>query len=116
MVERFIRTLKTECTRRLLVPYRRDDFRRELTLYTGWYNEHRPHDLHGPVTLNEIFYGRKPASCRPRFEPRRHWPRGSPCAGTQAPIRGRRGQRLELSVRFLSGRRHLPVFELKRAA
>jgi transposase InsO family protein len=116
VVERFIRTLKTECTRQLLVPYRRDDFRRELTLYRDWYNEYRPHDLHGPVTPDEIYYGRKPAACRPRFEPRRHWPRGSPCAGPQAPIRGRRGQQLELNVRFLSGRRHLPIFELKRAA
>ena len=33
VVERFIRTLKCECTRRLLVPYQRHSLRRELALF-----------------------------------------------------------------------------------
>ena len=35
VVERLIRTLKNECTRRLLVPYRRPRFRRELSLFVN---------------------------------------------------------------------------------
>jgi hypothetical protein len=42
--------------------------------------------------------------------------RGSPCAGPCAPVRGRRGQHVELAVTYLAGRRHLPIVELKKAA
>jgi len=45
VVERLIRTIKSECTRKLLVPYRRDDFRRELFFFVIWYNRHRPHEV-----------------------------------------------------------------------
>jgi len=116
VVERFIRTLKNECTRRLLVPYQRTALRRELALYVDWYNGHRPHDTLDSATPDEIYFGRRQASRKPRFEPRRSWPRGSPCAGPQAVVRGRRGNRLELDVSYLVGRRHLPIVELKRAA
>jgi putative transposase len=116
VVERFIRTLKSECTRRLLVPYERNALHRELALLENWYNEHRPHDTLDGATPDEIYFGRRPACREPRFEPRRHWPRGSPCAGPQSKVRGRCGQRVELNVRYLSRRRHLPLVELKRAA
>jgi putative transposase len=116
VVERLIRSIKNECTRRLLVPHQRDGFRRELALYVTWYNEHRPHDTLDSATPEEIYHGRRPACRKPRFEPRRYWPRGSPCAGPQAKVRGRRGQLFELNVRHLSRRRHLPIVELKRAA
>ena len=117
VVERFIRTIKSECTRRLLlVPYQRTALRRELALYVDWYNGHRPHDTLNTATPDEIYFGRRPACRKPRFEPRRSWPRGSPCAQPRAPVRGRCGQRLELAVRHLAGRKHLPIVELKRAA
>ena len=60
----------------------------------------------------EIF----PACREPRFEPRRRWPRGSPCARPAADVRGRRGEQLELSVSFVANRRHLPIVEIRRAA
>jgi len=41
VVERLIRTIKSECTRKLMAPYRRDDFRRELSFFVIWYNRHR---------------------------------------------------------------------------
>ncbi|MFB3113168.1 MAG: DDE-type integrase/transposase/recombinase, partial [Gemmatimonadales bacterium] len=84
IVERLIRTLKNECTRWLLVSYRREDFRRELTLYADWYNGYRPHDSLETRTPDEIYFDRAPACRARRFEPRRYWPRGSPCAGPQA--------------------------------
>jgi len=34
-------SIKNECTRRLLVPYRHGDMRRELALYVDWHNAHR---------------------------------------------------------------------------
>jgi transposase InsO family protein len=117
VVERFIRTLKTECTRRLLlIPYQRTALRRELSLYVDWYNGYRPHDTLDAATPDEIYFGKRPACREPRFEPRKRWPRGSPCARPRAAVRGRRGDRLELEVRYLAGRRHLPIFTLKRAA
>jgi hypothetical protein len=116
IVERVIRTIKNECTRRLLVPYVRTRFQRELSFYICWYNEHRPHGALETRTPNEVYSGLAPACLAPRFEPRNKWPRGSPCAGPQATVRGRRGQRLELSVSYMSRRKHLPIVELKRAA
>src|SRR5207249_3820015 len=43
VIERGIRTIKTECTRRLiLVPFSLAAFEQELALYCYWYNGHRP--------------------------------------------------------------------------
>jgi transposase InsO family protein len=116
IIERFIKTMKDECTREVLVPLRMDAMRKELAYYTAWYNEHRPHSSLGGMTPNEFYEGQVPANTKPRYEPRLHWPRGSPCAGPQAKIKGRRGCRLVLQIAFMEGRRHLPVIELKRVA
>ena len=51
-----------------------------------------------------------------RFEPRRRWPTGSPCSAPATRIKGRRGVKLDLVLRFADGRKHLPTVELKRAA
>ena len=116
VVERFIRTLKSECTRRILVPYRLADFQRELSWFLAWYNAERPHSGLGARTPDEVYFERRPACRAPRFEPRPQWPRNSPCARPNALIRGRPGVQLELDVRFRHGRKHLPVVELRRAA
>ncbi len=70
IVERFIRSMRSEGTRRIYVPLRRDAMRRELTLYTRWYNAHRPHRGLGGRTPLEVYTGVKPANEAPRFEPR----------------------------------------------
>jgi putative transposase len=117
VIERCIRSLKTECTRRLtIVPYRLAAMERELAIYLSWYNEHRPHARLGGATPNEIYYHRRPAARLPRFEPRGRWPRRSPCASPSALVRGQPGSRLDLNVSYLHGRRHLPIVALKRAA
>ena len=116
VVERLIRSIKDECTRRLIIPYRRDAFRRELTLFVEWFNGYRPHTWLQVRTPNEIYFGRPPACLAPRFEPRARWPRRSRCAAPQARVRGRCGVRLELHVSFRVDRKHLPVVELRRAA
>jgi len=116
VVERFIRSMKDECTRRLLIPMRRRAFRKELCLYAEWYNEHRPHQALDGRTPDEVYYDRSPANEAPRFEPRPHWPKGSPCASPQAPPRGEPAARLQLVVRHHGGRRHLPTIQLRQVA
>jgi transposase InsO family protein len=116
VVERLIRTIKNECTRRLIVPYDRAALRRELSLFVEWYNGYRPHSRLEARTPDEVYFDLPPACRAPCVEPRRRWPRGSPCAGPPARVRGRRGQRLSLTVSYLAGRRHLPVVGLKTAA
>jgi hypothetical protein len=116
VIERLIRTLKDECTRRLVVPFRSATFQRELSLDVAWHNGARPHEALWARTRDEVYFGRSPACQAPRFETRRRWPRRARCAAPQAPVRGRPGVRLQLGVRFVAGRRHLPVVELRRVA
>ena len=117
VVERFIRSMKSECFRVLtLVPFRRVAFKRELDHYVAWFNAERPHSRFGACTPDEIYFGRMPACRKPRFEPRAGWPRPSPCARPQALVRGHPGAHIEIDVRFHAGRRHLPVVALRRAA
>ncbi len=87
-----------------------------MILYLKWYEEHRPHQGLGGQTPNEVYYGRLPANEQPRFEPRKKWPRDSLCAAPQAPVKSRRGARLELSITFLNGHSQLPIVELKKVA
>lgn len=117
VVERFIRTLKDECTRRLrFVPYNKRAFQNELRLYIDWFNEHCPHMTLKGKTPNEVYRKKRPANQQPRFEPRQHWPRGSPCAKPQTMVKGQSDVKLELEVDFINGRKHLPIVKLKRAA
>jgi transposase InsO family protein len=116
VIERFIKTLKDEATRRLLVPLHRETFRRELLLFKDWYNEHRPHMTLEGKTPNEVYFARRPANRRPRIEPRSDWPRGAPCAKPQTLVAGKPGDRFTLQVDFHEGRKHLPIVTLKRAA
>jgi putative transposase len=116
VIERFIRTLKDEATRRIVVPHRQAGFRKELTFYVVWYNEHRPHSTLAGKTPNEVYFRLRPANQRPRLEPRERWPRPSPCAEPRTLIAGQPGDRCTLEVSFLDGRRHLPIVSLKRAA
>ena len=116
VVERFIRTMKDEVTRRILVPQRQAAFRKELTSYLAWYNEHRPHATLRGSTPNEAYFRLRPANRLPRIEPRERWPRPSPCARPSTLIAGQPGDRFEIEVGFHDGRRHLPIVSLKRAA
>ena len=116
VVERFILTMKDGCTRRIIVPCRRDSFRQELSLFIAWYNGDRPHTWLDGKTPDEVYFG-KPAACHaPRFEPRKRSPRTSSCAQPKVGIRGRRGARLDVHVGFRAGRKHLPIVELRQTA
>jgi putative transposase len=117
VIERFIRSLKNECTRLLpIVPLARTAFARELDNYVAWYNAERPHSRFGARTPDEIYFDLFPACRRPRYEPRARWPRRSRCAGPHALVRGRPGTVLELIVVHRAGRNHLPQVSLRRVA
>jgi transposase InsO family protein len=116
VVERFLRSLKGECTRRMLVPLTLATMRREIGLYALWYNQVRPSMALAGSAPHEVFYGLRPANAMPRFEPRARWPTHSPCAAPQASIRARRGTTLRLIVAAFEDRKHLPIVELRTAA
>ena len=117
VIERFIKSMKNECTRVLpVVPLARAAFARELDDYVAWYNIERPHFRFGARTPDEIYFGSFPACRRPRVEPRARWPRRSSCAMPHALVRGRPGAVFELNVEHRGGRKHLPIVSLKRAA
>jgi len=116
VVERFIRSLKEEGLRHGFVSICQRAFCQEVSAYSAWHNEHRPHTALGGATPNEIYFSLRPAIRAPRFEPRTRWPRGSPCAGPQVLVKGKPGVRLDLAVTFEGGRRHLPVVALRRVA
>jgi transposase InsO family protein len=113
VIERFMRTMKDECFRKILVPLSLAPMVRELSLYVFWYNEHRPHASLAGATPAEVRDGRLPARSQPALEVRRDFPlpRGDP-----TPLRRRSSRPLELVVTYLEGRPHLPLIELGDAA
>ncbi len=113
VIERFIGSLKSECMDVILAPIREEAFRRELALFSDWYNRHRPHSALRGQTPTEIHHRMKLAGQRFRFEPRARWPVGASC---KAPASGERGATFRLEVSHYSGRRHLPIVALKQAA
>jgi putative transposase len=96
IIERLIRSLKSECTRRIIVPMRQADMRYELGFYFTWYNEFRPHQgIKGKIP-QEIYSG--------IF----HAP---PKLNIRDP-----NLKLNLHVAYMHHRPHLPIITLKRAA
>jgi len=85
VVERFIRSMKNECCRRIVVPMRVAKLRVEVSLYFVWYNHHRPHQELGGRTPDEVYSHREPANEERRYEPRQKWPRET----ARVPSRGR---------------------------
>ncbi|MHC4093921.1 MAG: transposase [Planctomycetota bacterium] len=61
VIERFIRSMKDEATRRFLVPQRRTNFRRALNHFFAWYNAHRPHAALAGRTPHELYFRLRPA-------------------------------------------------------
>jgi putative transposase len=113
LIERFIRSLKDEWLRKILVPLALPRMQAELARYQLWYNEHRPHSTLQGMTPTERLAG-KTLACHTRLEPRAKMPlaRGSPSTRAARRVRGR----LELVVTHVDGCVQLPVIELRDAA
>ena len=97
----------------ILVPIQEEAFCRELALFSDWYNWHRPHSALGGQTPAEIHHGMKPAGQRSRLKPRARW---SASDSPKAHAPGERGDTFRLEVSHHSGKKHLPIVALKRAA
>jgi transposase InsO family protein len=109
IAERFIRSMKQECFRWLVVPMTEGAVMRELRAFSTWYNEHRPHSKLQGSAPAEVVCGRR--------SPRRGFdPRALRRAGRSRRSRGSPAPRLQLDVRYVDGRKHLPVIALRRAA
>jgi len=100
VIERFILSLKNECTRVIFVPLRRKAFARELMLFAKWFNQRRPHSSLNGKTPHEVYHNLLPAFESPRYEPRARWPRTARCASPHAPVAGHCGARIRLDVRY----------------
>jgi len=97
ITERFIKSLKDECTRRISVPLNFDDMRHELALYFIWYNEYRPHEYLKAQTPQEV-YNHSPPIKMMEFD-----------KGSDIP-------KMKLKLSFLEGRKHLPIIKFKQVA
>ena len=107
IVERFIRSMKQECTRCLLVPLSVVAMRREVCLYATWYNICRPHMALAGKTPREVYEDRTVR--QRRFEPRPKWPH-------RLCRRGVGGDNLRLAMSYIEKRKQLPVIELRQVA
>ncbi len=108
VIERFIKSLKNEWLRRLIIPLRLEAMRKELSVYTCWFNEHRPHRALDGCTPQEIYEDIVPLSQAPHYDLR------PTCTADQDDAVSR--LRLTLSVTYHEGRRHLPIITLNPAA
>jgi putative transposase len=111
LIERFMRTLKDEGLRRVVVPLSLPHMLAEADIFIEWYNGFRPHSGLGGATPNEVYRGRPRARDGPRFEVR---PRYPVRRGTK--LRAKKGTAVALSLGHHEGPAHLPVIRLRPAA
>jgi putative transposase len=97
LIERCIRSMKTEYARQIIVPLKQSDMRYELGLYVTWYNELRPHQSLDGRTPQEIYDG-------------------LPELRNQLETRGKNGVKLKVSGSYFKGRKHLPMVSLEKVA
>lgn len=112
--ERYHRTMKTELTRRILVPTSYEDFDREMNLWKTWYNGTRPHDSLKGRTPDEVYFGHRAANTLPRIEPHPKVTHRTSCAKPRVTYAGRPGAKVQVELSFLEGRRHLPIITTTR--
>ncbi len=98
IIERFMKSLKNECTRKMiLISYDIEEFREELSLYITWYNQFRTHEYLKGRTPQEVYSNTPPAKM-PAFKRPSEIPE------------------FDVKISFLEGRKHLPIIELQKAA
>lgn len=111
IMERFMKTLKNECTRRISVPMGIHEMQEELVLFILWYNEYRPHsafmkkqnkcDAMGPRTPQEVYDGFQMLKM-PNAPPEK-------INNCDLPP-------VKINISYFEGRKHLPIVEIKKAA
>jgi hypothetical protein len=114
MIERFWRSIKDECFRRMPIPLGIGAMRAELAAYLSWYHTERPHQALGGLTPAERLSAERPARDQRRLEPRPLMPIANNGAARTRPRRVR--GTLQLCVVREIGSAKLPVLELRQAA
>ncbi len=99
IVERFIKSMKTEHLRRIMIPFDLDSMRYEVGLYMTWYNEHRPHETLGARTPREVYCNSLALSS---------WSNGPPRPVLAFQPKSQTPG-FDMDCRYFEGRRHLPV-------
>ena len=111
LVERFWRSMKSEFTRRFMLPFGIDRMNVCLACYARWYDTWRPHQGIAGLTRNELYFGTPPACDGERLEIRKRYPLRDARAPPGSPD-AVRAQLLGLRVTPLDGHRELPIVEL----
>ena len=112
VIERFHRTLKSEGTRRMLVPYCAADLQVELDVFADWYNSKRPHSSLAAASPSEVFCGSPPPLQERRIETRPRYPVAPSDVESGKVIRV---DDLRLKASAYRGRKHLPDVSLEAA-
>jgi putative transposase len=115
VTERFHRSLKDECTSKILVSTSRIEFEEELEYYRHWYNGFRPHMKLKGRTPQEAYFNMRAGNSKPRIEPRPGVDHRTPCASPRMMIAGKPGAKVRVKLSFYKDRRHLPIIEVVRA-
>ena len=102
-----MKTLKNECTRRIIIPYSLIQMQEELVLFVLWYNQYRPHsaflkeqnkcEVMGPQTPQEVYDGFRMLEM----------PNAPPGHNCDLP-------QVKIDIAYLEGRRHLPIIEIRK--
>ncbi|MBL8741363.1 MAG: DDE-type integrase/transposase/recombinase [Myxococcales bacterium] len=114
IIERFWRSMKDECFRRIPVPLALAAMTRELAAYLDWYHAHRPHQALGGLTPAERMSAKRPARDKRRLEPRPNMPIAVSRPARMKPRRVKGS--LQLCVVRELGAAKLPVLDLRQAA
>ena len=99
---------------RNIVPTNQSEFEHKLSLWSTWYNSHRPHMSLNGRTPDEVFFKKRAANTLPRIEPRVGLKHSSPCAAPRVMMAGKAGRKVNIQLSFLEGRQHLPILNVLR--
>jgi putative transposase len=113
VIERFWRTLKGECTRRIIVPFRQKTMLDVVVAYADWFNGERPHRGIDRATPDECYDAVTPAHQQLWLETRPRYPLPEDFKGEVLRVDA---SNLVLRLRHVDGLPHLPIVDLERAA
>jgi len=115
VTERLNKSLKDECTSRILVSTNQAEFEEEINAWREWYNGFRSHMTLKGRTPQEAYFNMRSGNSKPRIEPRPGVSHRTPCASPRMMIAGKPGAKVRVKLSFYEGRSHLPIIEVVRA-
>jgi transposase InsO family protein len=112
IIERFMKTLKNECTRRMNIPLNIARMQEELVFFALWYNEYRPHSAFlKKQNKCEIMGARTPQEVYDKFRIL-----NMPNAPPERSQHNCNIPPVKINISYFEGRKHLPIIEIKKAS